>query len=436
MRRIVSKVIGLMVVTFCLLFSSFVLADIEQIKSLLAEEKGKQAYEIAESMKLENEGDPVFDYYYGLSAIEAGFINKALMAFERVIMFYPKQHRARIELARCYFILGNYELSRNEFEKVLQLSPPESVVNKINLFLKEITKKEKERKRVITSYVDISMGYDDNINGATSYEQVYVPHFAYFQLSEDSRKMSSTFTEIKAGFQINKMVSKIGSWFANVDFSNKTNFVTSDFDTNLLSIGGGYSYLGKNNKLLFPVSFQSLLMDGEESRYSVSASAMWMTVVDQSTDFTGFFQIASTNFPGASDRDVDSSIVGLSLTKKYDRLSIVGNTFYSVDIPRGDALDQNGKNSISAGLSSQYIVNDTNLFWTSLKGQLVEYGAKHVVFDEVRKDDVLSLSLGWKWAYNKNLIFNPQVTYTNNHSSLSLYKYNRTQFNFGARYQF
>ncbi len=436
MRRIVSKIIGLMVITFCLSFSSFVLADIEKIKSLLAEEKGKQAYEIAESMKLENEGDPVFDYYYGLSAIEAGFINKALMAFERVIMFYPKQHRARIELARCYFILANYELSRNEFEKVLRLSPPESVVDKINLFLKEIAKREKARRRVITSYVDISMGYDNNINGATAYEQVYVPHFDYFQLSEDSRKMSSTFTEIKASFQINKMVSKISSWFANVDFTNRSNFVTSDFDTNLLSIGGGYSYLGKNNKLLFPVSFQSLLMDGEESRYTVSASAMWMSGVDENTDFTGFLQIASTNFPGSSDRDVDSSIIGLSLTDKYGRLSIVGNTFFSIEIPRGDALDHNGKNSLGAGLSSQFVVNNTNMFLTSLKGQLVEYGAKHVVFNNVREDVVLSLSLGWKWAYSKKLIFNSQIAYTNNHSNLLLYKYDRTQFNFGARYQF
>ena len=65
-----------------------------------------------------------------------------MFALERVLAAQPNNHSARLELARAYFILEEYARARQEFEAVLALDPPASVVSKIDRFLNAIRRKE------------------------------------------------------------------------------------------------------------------------------------------------------------------------------------------------------------------------------------------------------------------------------------------------------
>ncbi len=106
--------------------------------------------------------DERVNFGLGLSAMKAGKLSHARFAFERMLAMNADNQRARLELARTLAAMGLYDLSREEFEKVLLYNPPEKVRTNIEAFLQQI----KRDSRSWTAGAQLSAGvfYDDNIN--------------------------------------------------------------------------------------------------------------------------------------------------------------------------------------------------------------------------------------------------------------------------------
>ena len=95
-------------------------ADLEKALGLIAGGNAQQAYELLAAEEEANAGDPNFDYLLGLAALDSGQPGRAVFALERVLAVDPTHARARAEIARAYFQLGELETSRQEFEAVKQ----------------------------------------------------------------------------------------------------------------------------------------------------------------------------------------------------------------------------------------------------------------------------------------------------------------------------
>ena len=61
----------------------------ETIKTLFAQGQFEQAYELGRAAEFNWEGDPEFDFNYGLAAIESGHYEDAIFALERVVFHAP-----------------------------------------------------------------------------------------------------------------------------------------------------------------------------------------------------------------------------------------------------------------------------------------------------------------------------------------------------------
>ena len=92
--------------------------NLKHLQSLFVSYQRQAAYDYAMKHIKQMEGDPYFDYFYGVSAIDTGHASEGVFALERVLLLHPNDHVARLELARGYFILEEYARSRQEFEKV------------------------------------------------------------------------------------------------------------------------------------------------------------------------------------------------------------------------------------------------------------------------------------------------------------------------------
>ncbi len=77
---------------------------VQDIKSLI--EQGR--FEDAFNLGLKNDqlsGDPLYDYYFGIAAVDSGRASLGVLALERVLLSNPLNDLARLELARGYFVL-------------------------------------------------------------------------------------------------------------------------------------------------------------------------------------------------------------------------------------------------------------------------------------------------------------------------------------------
>lgn len=138
----------------------------EQISSLRSSGAVSQAMALAQQHLKDLEGNVSFDFAYGLAAIDAGFPSHAVFALERVLQHQPDNLRARLELARGYFLLEQFESARIEFNRVLDTNPPENVQNNVNRYLDIIRLRESRYKTTSSFFVEFGGGRDDNVNSA------------------------------------------------------------------------------------------------------------------------------------------------------------------------------------------------------------------------------------------------------------------------------
>jgi len=130
--------------------------DISPIVKLYATGRAREAYDLARRHLTEGEGDPLFDYYHGLAAIDSGHISAGVFALERVLIANPRDDRARLELARGYFLLEEDLRARREFQAVLE--PPPGVVATIQRHLDAIRLRERRYKTSAAAYLEVGAG--------------------------------------------------------------------------------------------------------------------------------------------------------------------------------------------------------------------------------------------------------------------------------------
>src|SRR4051812_37658779 len=94
-------------------------ATADDVKALIDQGKAADAYALGKQHP-EELGNPAFDFYYGVAAIDAGHAGEGVLALERYITNFPDNQQARLELARGYFVLGDDARAREEFDVVLK----------------------------------------------------------------------------------------------------------------------------------------------------------------------------------------------------------------------------------------------------------------------------------------------------------------------------
>jgi Flp pilus assembly protein TadD len=95
----------------------------DDVKALL--EQGKAATAYAEGKKYPDQlGNPAFDFFFGIAAIDAGHYGEGVLALERYLLNYPDNVSARLQLGRGYYLLGDDAQAHTELEALRKLDPP------------------------------------------------------------------------------------------------------------------------------------------------------------------------------------------------------------------------------------------------------------------------------------------------------------------------
>lgn len=95
--------------------------------------------------------------------------DRAIAAFRLILVNRPDLVRVRLELARTFYLKGQYDLARRHFELVLAGGVPPPVVANIRAFLDAM----QTRKR-FTGYFGAAVAPDSNLNAASESEIIYI----------------------------------------------------------------------------------------------------------------------------------------------------------------------------------------------------------------------------------------------------------------------
>ncbi|MDZ7827317.1 MAG: tetratricopeptide repeat protein [Gammaproteobacteria bacterium] len=210
------------------------------IKELLSQQQYQRAYEQASAAEERYEGNPEFDFAYGLAALESGHYPEAIFALERVMLARPDQLRVRLELGRAHFLAGNYRAAQTEFARVLSQDPPAGVRANIDRFMSRIETAQRSQRRDLGAWVDARLGSDSNINSATASEQINTP-IGQFDLVRDGQEIEDEYVRWEVGGQWREPLTKDSGLDVSARWEQKNNFSTDAFDLGIGALEAGYT---------------------------------------------------------------------------------------------------------------------------------------------------------------------------------------------------
>ena len=406
-----------------------------------------QALELGDDNLEDWEGDPEFDFLYGLAALESGSPNEAVFALERVAATATDgilRERARLELARAYFITNNLTAAENLFNLVSANDPPTNVQQNIEAFLQLIAARRDAQSATFNWTIASSLGADDNINSATSNGLIDTPLIGEIELDPDGQETDDNFSNTTINLVYSYPFTRDRSLDVGVSLTHLDNLTTNQFDIDSVRSELSYNWGSTVNRVSHGISFTQVNLDGDGFQDILALNTSW-----QHSSDNGWYQSLASSYSqiryDTGDggelndlRDVNQSLFTGGLTKISGAFTHSLNLYHADEKPQNpNGGAHNGRDFTGLAYNLLYRLNAQHTPFIRVSVQKVDHDSEHpVFFDTTRSDDNKSISVGWFWQARRNLMITADMSFTDNSSNIELFDYFRFRYQAGFRYQF
>jgi tetratricopeptide (TPR) repeat protein len=395
-----------------------------------------KAWKRAQQLRERHEGEPRFDYLYGVAALETGHADEAVFALDRVTIVEPRLARARLELARAYLQQENYPAAKQQFSEALALNPPATVRQKIDLYMQKIDAKDLQpRRSLFDGYVTVYVGHDNNVNAGVEDLLISYPVLGTVTLSPGAAAVSDAFGETRLALNYQYRESADRIWFTRARLSHREYFDGNNFDLTYGDLRGGLLLPRGNRQYQLMVRYLPISIGGSR----------WTSTLSLDVSIKHQFQDASYVAFTATAEDYNHHQSML----RDKRRGIISGTYYKAIGDYQHKLmiyfaHETPDTSLGLHLSLKLKGVEYRLtkLWdsdhTSYIGAAYRYAEHRATspFGILRVDQLSILSLGHEWKVTDDTFLLFQASYLDNNSNDILYDYDKTQVKVGLRYSF
>ncbi|MBI2768489.1 MAG: hypothetical protein HYX47_02600 [Burkholderiales bacterium] len=428
-------------------------APADDIKALLEQGRDRQAYEAGRAAP-QQLGDPLFDFYFGIAALNAGVPGEGVLALERYLLRFPDNRAAQFQLARGYFILGEDLRARDEFQALVAGAKPEELES-INRFLDAIRARESRYKPTATAFAEVGVGWDSNINSGVASGQIAgLPDGFVVSPGQTSEKQRDSFRSVAAGVQgtypLRPGLALYGGATVAARAHSKN---TSDvFDQETFAVQGGLSYLQGRSLYRLGLDLTTLNVDHQHYLDVTTVAGEWQYQADQFNRFSmagqwsrqayksvdSFLDLDKTT-PVAAAADVRSSGLA-SVTGSWNRtFEHDWNPALNISLNLAQEKNRRDRPDLSRNLWGLRIGGTSQPAprWTLAAGlgwQASRYGAEFAAGLETRRDQLASADVSLAYAVDRNWSVRTEYQHNEQRSNIGLYRYTRDAVALKLRY--
>lgn len=414
-----------------------------RLERLVEEEQFEQAYEYALEHRAAHEGEPRFDFYYGLAALQTGDLKEGVFALERVLALEPGFDRARLELARGYFMLEDDRRAKREFEIVLAHDPPPNVRSHIESYLAALQRRADRYETTVTGFVELGGGHDTNVNSATASDSVAIlGGLLDVVLDEDSREKDDNFTRFEARANVSHPLSPGLNLVAGAGLWNRWLDTEDEFETGAVDGTLGLMWRGAKSRTLLTTQAQRFYLDGDAYRELLGVGASYRRDVSEVFGFDLSGRVSQLDYVDDDTLDSTLGVIDIGISRRLDherRPVITAGLFLGREEADEDTAtaQANAERDIAGARAGLWMILAPS--WTlqgSLEFRRSEYAEENPLFLETRETDYYAASLSADWRPSTHWRAGPQLKYSNSDSTIEIYEYERTEVWVRARYEF
>lgn len=415
-------------------------APADEVKALLDKGNAAAAYALGKNHP-DQLGNPQFDFYFGVAAIDSGHAGEGVLALERYVINFPNNVNARLELARGYFVMGDDLRAREEFDAVLTAKPPAPVVANIERFLDALRSRESTYRTTTGLFVEVGYGYDSNVNGGVGSANINLPVFGNVLIGQTGVKTKSNFSWLAVGGQISHPVSPGLAVFAGGQIDGKFNSSgdAQQFDQGNIAANGGISYFKDKNFYRLTASRAEVTVDYNRFRTVSSLSGEWLHQIDELQTISPFVQTAQFDYTGNNRvRDAEFHAAGIGYRKAF---IAAWQPLLTLSINTGKEHNTEGRPDLGReiyGGRAALAITPIPKWALSVGGtyQKSRYSGPDALLGTTRSDNYYAADAVASYAYTRDLSLRAELLLSKNDSNLELYAYRRDMLTFKLRYDF
>ena len=404
---------------------TIVLSNIQAAQLLIANDRLDDAKRLLERERAANPDDSQTLFLLATIAVAQKDYDTAVSLYRRILVREPDAERVRLELARAFFLKGDYDNADRQFRFARAGDIDDAVKANVDHFLSAIN-----RLREWTVNFSFALAPDSNQNAATSANQVNIFGLP-FALDNAARKQSGIGVAGDIGGEWSPLLddnvkARIGADLYRVEYSG------GQFDDMTVAAYGGPQFLFTNWDV-------SVLATGFKR---------WFANQDYISGIGGKL---AADYGITSDWLVGASVGGQSVTNDFIREE--GGPLWSVQTQATYVLSPSSLFQLQLGFNrqeAQIAPYSYSAVWFGAGYQqdlpfgfsagfqpsyfITRYDAALEAFGKTRSDDAVTLAftlLNRRLDYHG---FTPRFSYvfTEQHSNIPLYSFTRNQLQIGV----
>jgi hypothetical protein len=400
--------------------------------------RARQAYDMLEPLEVQRAGDPDFDTVFGIAANLVGEHARAVMALERATQVQPGNARARAELGRAMFAVGDSKSARVLLEQAKSQGAPAVAALTIDQFLRAIDMAESLMRSTWRGYVSFGLGHDSNLSSGPADANVAVPALGgAVTLAANAVKQGASFGHVAAGISGRHVIDSRWSVIGSAGYNHRINFGASDFNNSQLNLEGGAAYRVDRQEYSVVAVHEDYRVDGATNRSQNGLVGEWVYRINNQQEAGAYLQYSNLQYPGQRQRDAQRVVVGASYAQQLgDGWLAWGGVYLGSEHEKAANQPHQGHRMGGLRAGAQKTFSDSLAAYASLNYERRNYGGQDPFFLAQRQDRQLSLGLGLNWVPVKSWRVTPQLTHVRNQSTVVINDYDRTSLSVSARYEF
>jgi len=415
---------------------------VEGITELQSSGKNQEAYTQAKALQPTHEGEPDFDLAFGLSALATGHVSEGVLALERVVALQPTNVKARFELARAYYQIGDNVRARREFEQLMPVVTSEQDKEVIRTYLSAIRQRELLYQTTSAAYVQLGIGFDSNINSAPTGD--LADNLLPFHLGADATDKHDSFGVLAMGGQLDYPITRRVGVYGQMNGQLFRYRDHDEFKNSLLSTQFGAKWSYRNylvkasalaqaftvnedlNRKLYGATIEAL--DGISPQYTIGTALNYLDII----------------YPDQPLRDSNQVTLGINLAKRWASrgepmayAGLFGGQERSKDqSEEARSVADRKLYGLQAGID--YKLSESLGTRLTLLGQKSEYSAPFLALPILpkRSETFSSAELSMTWLADKDWKAIIMYGYSTNDSNIDMYSFNRSKYSLNLRRDF
>lgn len=393
---------------------------VEQAKSFLRDGNAQQAYELLVDYETDWSGRDGYDYLLGVAALDSGHAGEAIFSLQRLVSRRPEFAGARLDLARAYFNVGDNELARIEFDRILKEDPPANVKTAVDSYLEAIETRARAYTPSTQWFADFAAGYDSNAPAATDDSQ-----FLTFTLSPNNLEQSSAFGQVTLGGLYSRPVSPESVLLVTGNVMHRSNPSTHFVDPSSATLGAAWGWVRGSHQTNLGIMASQFWLDRDPNKRDYGVTGSYVYSINDRWNFNGFARFGSVRFePPLEVQDVDQLMFGVGIQQSA-KASLLNVSFMGTRDKAQQTGSLFGNDGYGLQVVNTWFAESGRKTFVNLAASTTEYDDPWYGMD--REDDLWSLTLGSTWARfpTPDWTLTLQLNYAEKDSSVGLYTYER-----------